>query len=110
MDLEKLIRSHNKALEQEVDNNVSLKNRLRTRLNEKNFREKSPLTLRLRRLVVFYGIVFMFLIFFNFKLIGWLGKEKPHLTHLVTMNENPFQPVFPGSISQAYMESIKWPE
>ena len=110
MDLEKLINLQNRTLENKVNEDGYLKERLNARLKEKNRLDSSSLIFRFRKLMVIYSFIFLLLIFFNFKLIGWLGKENPHLTHLVIMNENPFQPVFPGSVSQAYMEGIKWQE
>ena len=110
MDLEKLINLHNRTLEKRVNEDGYLKERLKARLKEKNRLDSSSLIFRFRKLMVVYSFIFLLLIFFNFKLIGWLSVEKSSRTHVITVNENPFQPVFPGSISQAYIEVIKWSE
>ena len=110
MDLEKLINLHNRTLEKRVNEDGYLKERLKARLKEKNRLDSSSLIFRFRKLMVIYSFIFLLLIFFNFKLIDWLSVEKSPRTHVITVSENPFQPVFPGSISQAYLEVIKWSE
>lgn len=110
MNIEKVIRLHNRFLENEVNDNVYLIQRIRVRLKDKNFKKKSALNLRFRKLVILYSLVFLFFIFINFKFLGWLNKEKTRETFLVTVNENPFQPVIPGSLSHAFLETFKWQE
>jgi len=110
MDLEKLINLHNRTLEKRVNEDGYLKERLKARLKEKNRLDSNSLIFRFRKLMVIYSFIFLLLIFFNFKLIDWLSVEKSPRTHVITVSENPFQPVFPGSISQAYLEVIKWSE
>jgi len=110
MDLEKLIKLHNRQLEERAKEDVYLGQRLKTRIKEKNHSNSNTLAFRLRKWMVVYTFILLLLIFFNFKLIGWLSTEKVSKTHAITMNENPFQPVFPASISQAYLEVLKWSE
>ena len=110
MDLEKLIKNHHRLLEEKSSEDGFLKQRLKARLNEKKTSALNPLVFRFRKWLVVYGFVFLILIFFNFKLIDWLSTKKSPNTHVITMIENPFQPVFPGSISQAFQEVFKWPE
>lgn len=110
MDLEKLIHIHNKSLEERAKEGVYPRQRLKTRLKEKGRSGSNPFILGFRKWVIIYSFIFLLLVFFNFKLIDWLRTKNSPKAHVITMNENPFQPVFPGSISQVYLEDVKWSE
>ena len=107
MDLEELFRSHNKLLDKEVENQTYLQQRIEAGFSERKDSGTFSWLLGLSKLVVLYGFIFLILIFANIKLINWLNNDKLSADKLIIAQQNPFQPIFPGSISQAYEEIIK---
>lgn len=109
MDIEELVKSHSKALDKQVENCGHIKDKLLRGECERRSSQSLHFKSRLFRLAAIYSVMVFAFLLFNFKIIGWLKQNKPSHETLAIL-ENPFQPIIPGSITQAYMEVGRWHE
>jgi len=106
MDLEKLILQHNELLEQMVEENVFLRQRIKARLKDPG-KIKDKRMISLRQYVLLYSLLFVIFTLINFFGIGLIKKkvDPPRLGYTVKMDA--FQANYPGSISYVYQEVLK---
>jgi hypothetical protein len=109
MNVEELIRLHDRVLNRKVEENVFLNQRLRARLQDRGRLRHSTWRLRIRHPLVVYGFLLILFTVLNFILVGHLEKRnipsRPAQQLIQPMNA--FSPYFPGSISDAYQQVMK---
>jgi len=110
MNIDDLIRLHNDALDRKVEKKPFLNQRIKARLNEREYAKQPGAWFRLKKSILVYGFVFILFTVLNLMLIGGLKKKeppKPGPGTLAPVNMTAFQPAYPGSISRAYGEVMK---
>lgn len=107
MDFEKLIRLHKNVLEQKVEENVFLSQRIKARMKD-SWKMKDTLGIRLRKYALVYSFFFIIFTLINFIGIGLIKKKAapPQPEYIVKMDA--FQENYPGSINKVYQEVLKW--
>lgn len=109
MELERIVRMHNQALEKRAEENIFLNQRIKARLNERQ-RARSPFAFRFKRAVLAYTFLLLVFTLANLLVINLVKRPgpAPMPAHIVKMDD--FRADFPGSISLAYLEVTRWPE
>lgn len=107
MDFKTLIQQHNKKLEQQVEENAFLNQRIKARL-QSSTATRYPLMMGLRKRVLLYSLLFLLLTLLNFTVIGLVKKPLTASPPVHIARADAFRPDAPGNIYQAYLEVIKW--
>jgi hypothetical protein len=107
MDLEKLIHQHNKLLEQKVEENVFLNQRIKARLKDHGkIKYKSKIGFRKKALL--YSFLFVIFTFINLVAIGMIMKKASPRQPEYIVKMDAFQVNYTGSISKVYQEVLNW--
>jgi len=109
MKIEEIIQLHNVKLEQEVEENYSLKQYLVTNIYHRQQKKKSFHRLLFNKPVLVYGLLLIVFTIFNLIIINMLKKNSipPKPINQLALNVEVFSPTVPGSISHAYTEVMK---
>ncbi len=111
MDIEQLLRRHSEELDRRVEDNVFVRQRLRSRLKESRS-SAYPLLPRFVKNSLLYAILLVLFTIINLLVMSGLGivdKKSPEPLQQYLVNNmisiEAFEPVLPGSLHQGYSQA-----
>jgi len=109
MDIDKLIRAHNQALEERVDQSPFLAQRIRAQVKG-SVRTWDSKVARFKKTILVYAFLFLVFTLTNLLVLDLVQNESPGGNSQLMTAVDDFHGDYPGSLSLAFMEVSQWQE